>query len=459
MRRFIKPTLLACLCLASCTSFCYAKGETLIPLATDTAQSIAAASPTTVMQDVMVPVSTVSKPIQETVQSPILVAPVVEDPKLKKRAPSKKIDLRAVIFDPNAQFDAQAIEEGREMTKAEEAQYNINEALHGEAHALSTKGLLADKMKMNFEKGPIESIVPWVDYNGYFSNNWNGTDYKNTLYGINFADVGLNIHMRDKKTYARVMFSPIKSIEGRTYFQSFFADNYITRKVGKNNTVLAGNTWLPIGFEGKESPLVWQYFGRSQTSLRYSSVRALGTKVMGNYKYADYHVGVYSAGRAFTDWFPGPEVAGWVEFKPLANLDAKKYGKLTIGAGLNAGNASNSYKVATGGVKYEYKRLKAITEFGMGDGSNGALGCTSNKSKGINGTLAYRVTPKTEISARYDWFDPNTQKANDVRTEYTAGVSYFIKDYAARLMLNAVLYSLENGTYGTRLMVGTQIVL
>jgi hypothetical protein len=193
--------------------------------------------------------------------------------------------------------------------------------------------------------------------------------------------------------------------------------------------------------------------------MNYAGVRTIGGKWMGNYKYADYHLGVYSSERGFFDWFPGPEVAGWVELKPMANLDEKKYGKLTIGAGFNGGNAQSHYAVGMGAINYEYKRLRAITEFGMADGSNGALGYSKNKSSGINGTLAYRVTPRLQALVRYDQFDPNTNKANDMRREYTAGVNYFVKGQALKLMFNYVLYSMETGTYGSRILVGTQIIL
>ena len=434
MKKSKRSFLLASLCLLCCTNFAFAD-EAQVP---------------------------VSNKVNADVQSsnsvpPVLVAPVVvEAPKPTKPVVSRKVDLHAIIFDPNA--TVKPPENADEMTKADLYKYDINQALKGEVHAVTTKGLLADTMKMTFDKGPIDNIVPWVDYNGYFSNVWSGDTYKNTLYGINFADVGFNINMRDNKTYARVMFSPVKSVEGKTYFQSFFADNYVTHKITKNNTILIGNTWIPIGIEGKESPLVWQFFNRSQTSLNYSSVRALGTKLIGNYKYADYNLGFYSSGRGFVDWFPGPEVAGQIEFKPLANV-SEKYGKLTIATGFNAGNAQSHYAVATGAINYEYKRLRAITEFGMADGSNGALGYSGNKSKGINGTLAYRVTPRLQALVRYDHFDPNTDIANNIRTEYTAGINYFVKGQALKLMLNYTLYSIENGTYGNRILVGTQIVL
>ncbi len=452
MKKTIKPTLLALLCLFSCVNVCYADEINLNKVPNVTTPPVVTTT-TVSTQNGIVPVATMVS------QPPVLVAPVVEDSTLKKSEPSsKKIDLKAIIFDPNADFKAQATEENREMTKLEEAEYNLHEALHGEVQAVGTKGLLADQMKMNFKKGPIESISPWIDFNGSLSNIWTGDVYKNTTYGINFADIGINGKMRDGKTEFRFMISPVRSVEGNTYFNSFFADNYVTRKVGKHNKILVGNTWVPIGIEGKESPLVSQFFTRSQTSKTYGSVRALGTKVMGTYEFVDYHLGAYSSGRFFKDFFPGPEVAGWVDLKPLARTKGK-YGNLTIGAGFDGGNAQSHYAIGTAAVNYEYKRLRAIVEGGMADGSNGATGFTANKSGGSNGTLAYRITPKLQALVRYDQFDPDTNKANDMRTEYTAGFNYFIKEQALKLMLNFVHYTVENGTFGDRIMVGTQIII
>ena len=455
MKKLVKRALLVVLLTSSCVNFCYAQDS----LALVTGQSETNQNPNSAIENI----SSLSggKSQEATVGLPkqltnVLIAPPETDKKAK--TPSKKIDLQAVIFDPDANFKAEATEEGREMTKLEEAQYNLHEALHGEVEAISTKGLWADKMKINLEKGPIESISPWMDYSGNMSGTWNGGDYKNTLYNTYFADFGAHVKMRDGKTAFKFMFSPVKGNPDNNYMRTFFADNFVTRKVGKNNTILVGNTWLPIGFEGNESPLVWQFMNRSQTSMKYTSVRALGAKVMGNYKWADYQTGIYSSGRGFTDFFPGPEFAGWVSFKPLAATNGK-YGKLQVGTGFNAGNAQSSYAVLTGAVKYDYKRFQAVTEFGTANGSNGATGFTTNKSQGINGTLSYRVTPKLQTLIRYDQFDPNTQKDNDIRTEYTAGINYFVKGQALRFMLNYTMYTVQNGLFGNRILVGTQIVL
>lgn len=378
---------------------------------------------------------------------------ILESKRILKPA-NRKVDLHAIIFDPAAISK----EPAEEMNKTEVAKYKINEALHGEVSAASTKGLLEDTMKMTFEKGPVESIAPWIDYNGAFTNAWNGDTYANSTYGINFCDVGINGKMKDGKTTFRVMISPVRYIEGNTYFQSLFADNYVIRKLGKHNSILVGNTWVPNGVESKESPLTIPFFARSQISRTYGTARAIGTKIMGDYKLAEYQFGGYSAERFFKDFFPGPEFAGIVSLKPLG-LTNGKWGKLTMGGSMDAGNAESHFFVAGTHLIYEYKRLKASFEYASADGSNGSTGFSSNQSEGFYGTLAYRLTPRTQFLVRYDQFDPNKNKANDIRKEYTAGLNYFVKGQALKLMLNYVLYSVENGTYGSRIMAGTQFVL
>lgn len=409
-----------------------------------------------------IPVATKSS--ADTKNPPILIAPVVEDPKKRILKPAnRKVDLHAIIFDPAV--ISKPPEDASEMTKAEIAKYKINEALHGEVSAASTKGLLEDTMKMTFERGPIESLSPWVDYNGCFQNIWSGDNYQNTLYGINFQDVGINGKFRTKddpasgkKTVFRIMYNTGKEIVGNTYLQSFMADNYIMRYWTKDDQVLVGYARTSVGLEGAESPFTIPFFARSQISRTYGNVRALGIKAQGNHKLYDYSVGMFSSGRFFRDFFPGEEFVLLASVKPLGLTDGK-YGKLTLGGSIDGGNAESRFFVAGTHLNYEYKRLKATFEYASANGSNGSTGFTSADSEGFYGTLAYRITPRLQAVVRYDQFDPNKTKANDRRTEYTAGLNYYVKGQALKLMLNYVYYTLENGTYGSRIMAGTQIIL
>lgn len=392
-----------------------------------------------------------------------LQTPVKDQQKRLLKPANRKVDLRAIIFDPTV--TVKVPENIQEMTAAEAAKYKIKEALHCEVTVPSTKGLLEDTMKMTFERGPIESIAPWIDFSSNFSNIWAGEDYKNTTYGINFNDVGINGKFRTnddpasgKKTVFRLMYNVGKEVPGNTYLQSFLADNYIMRYWTRDDQILLGYARSAIGIEGGESPFTIPFFGRSQISRTYGNVRSLGVKAQGVHNYYDYSLGFFSSGRFFKDFFPGPEFTGLVSVKPLAFTDGK-WGKITAGGSLNAGNAESNYCVGGAHLIYDYKRLKASFEYASADGSNGSTGFTKNQSEGYYGTLAYRVSPRIQALVRYDQFDPNKSKANDIRTEYTAGLNYFVKGQALKLMLNYVYYTVENGAFGSRIMTGAQIIL
>lgn len=393
-----------------------------------------------------------------------LVAPVVEPPKHLLAPANRKVDLHAIIFDPTV--TVKPPENADEMSKAELAKYDIQHALHCEVSEPSKKGLLEDTMKMTFTKGPIEYISPWVDFNGSFSNVWSGEDYKNSLYNINFQDVGFNGKFRTKddpksgkQTVFRLMYNTGKLIPGTSYLEGFMADNYIMRYWTKDDQLLAGYARAAVGIEGGESPFTIPFFGRSQISRTYGNVRTLGVKAQGTHKYYDYSAGLFSSGRYFQKWFPGPEFVGLVSVKPLAFANGK-LGKLTLGGSMNSGSAEiDRYSVLGTHAIYEYKRLKLSAEYAKADGSNGSTGYSGNSSEGFYGTVAYRITPRLQALFRADRFDPNKNVANDIRTEYTAGLNYFVKGQALKLMVNYVYYTVENGQYGSRIMVGTQLII
>lgn len=468
MRKNINITLMAIVLSCAAVNFSYAQDTTVkTPEQSPIAQSLPAvntANTAVQPQGQTLPAS--ASPIVDVANQtpPKLVAPVVvETPKRFLKPANRKVDLHAIIFDPTV--TVKAPENAAEMTRTELAKYDIDHALHGEVTAPSTKGLLEDTMKMTFEKGPVESIAPWIDYSGAWTGAWTGANYTNSTYGINFQDIGLNGKFRTKddpasgkKTVFRLMYNTGKEIVGNTYMQSFMADNYIMRYWTKDDQILLGYARAAVGIEGGESPFTIPFFARSQISRTYGNVRTLGLKAQGTHKLYDYSAGFFSSGRFFKDTFAGPEFVGLLSVKPLGLTDGR-YGKLTMGGSLNAGNAEDHYCVTGAHAIYEYKRLKASFEYATADGSNGSTGFSGNSSEGYYGTLAYRITPRLQALVRYDSFDPNKNVANDRRTEYTAGLNYFIKGQALKLMLNYVYYTVENGTYGSRIMAGTQIIL
>lgn len=420
-----------------------------------------------VSPDVQKNENTLSEVANVSAPSLILSTPVVEDVKakdadvsedVKKKILDKKLDLKAVIFDPSADFKAQAEEEGREMTKEEIYKYKIHEALHGEVKAIDSVPLLKEYTTLHFDKGPIESITPSFLFRGRMSQMWTGENYANTLFNLDFADFIVDAKFRDGKTVFKLMVNPSRPVDNTTYMQSFLEYLYIQRQMTKNNKLLVGMTRQQVGLEAAYGAAGTPLFARSQVSRTYGNSFVPGIVWSGNYQLVDYSLAGASSTRWLKDFFPGPEFTGHVNFKPLAKTDGK-YGKLALGGSLNAGNAESHYTVGMAHLVYEYKRLKGIVEYGSADGSNGSTGFTANRSEGFYGNLAYRVTPKLEAMVRYDQFDPNKDKANDRRTEYTAGLNYYLKGQALRIMLNYVYYTVENGAYGSRILVGTQILL
>jgi hypothetical protein len=65
-------------------------------------------------------------------------------------------------------------------------------------------------------------------------------------------------------------------------------------------------------------------------------------------------------------------------------------------------------------------------------------GISTNKAEGLYTTLAYRITPKIQVVGRYDQYRPNLNISDNMQKEYSAGINYFIKGQALKLMLNYV---------------------
>ena len=110
---------------------------------------------------------------------------------------------------------------------------------------------------------------------------------------------------------------------------------------------------------------------------------------------------------------------------------------------------------------YEYKKLFVNFEWANADGSNGgSSGVQSTKnSTGFYTTIGYRITPKLQILARYDQFDPDKNIRHNNRREYSVGLNYFVKGQALRLIVNYVFCQNDSAKDSHRIMLGTQILL
>ena len=282
-------------------------------------------------------------------------------------------------------------------------------------------------------------------------------DDNDTYYKFNNIDLGINGKFRDGKTFyeARLRFAPQ---DRYSYLQYLPSNIYIANTSIPHHTIIVGNTRTPTGYEGSKSSTVIPTIARAQISRNFGNTRQLGARVKGNYSLVEYDLGGYSSDTYFEKFFPGAEFAGWVSLKPLGKTNGK-YGRLKVGSGMTAGQNGSDYTVFGAYASYEYRKFYANFEWGKANGYNGSRGISNNKAEGLYTTLAYRITPKFQIVGRYDQYRPDLNVADNMQKEYTAGLNYFLKGQALKLMLNYMYCNNESKADSHRIILGTQVLL
>ena len=315
--------------------------------------------------------------------------------------------------------------------------------------------LLQDELTFKYKKGPVDKVQFYGAFQGNFNGLFSGNDY-DTTYDLNIFEAGVVGDLKDKNTDFKLQFN-FKPVEGQNFLQGFITDAYIMNTAIPNHKIIVGNSRNQVGVDGGASSYTLPFAARSQIARNFGNTRALGVRVVGNYSLADYSLALNSSDRYFHEFFAGPEFTGWLNFKPLGLTDGR-YGHLVLGTGLNAGHRDESYTVGGAYIGYSYKKFAANAEYSIADGYNGR-NFSSNKATGFYTTVSYRLTKKLHVLARYDQFDPNRDISGDLRREYTAGLNYFIKGQALRLILNYVFCDNENAEDSHRVILGTQILL
>lgn len=315
--------------------------------------------------------------------------------------------------------------------------------------------LLKEELTFYPQKGAISKVQFYGAYQGDLSSSWQKGDY-DFGYDYNYGQIGAVGKFRNTKTDFKVVLNP-KPNNNFNYMQHFVAEAYLVNNNIPHHKVVVGFSRNQVGKEGGSSSYILPFVTRSQIARNFGSTRALGVRLIGNYSLLDYNLALNSSDRFFRDWFPGTEFTGWVDFKPLGKTDGK-YGRLIIGGGLNAGKNVTNYTVGSLYVAYKYKKLWTNFEYGIADGYNGSA-VSTNKAMGFNGTIGYKIIPQLQVIARYDFFDPNRDTDHNNRQEYTAGINYFIKGQALRLILNYVFCQNQATQDSHRIIFATQLLL
>ena len=315
--------------------------------------------------------------------------------------------------------------------------------------------LLRPELTFKPQKGIISKVQYYGAFQGDLTSSFAKSDY-DTSYDVGFFQVGAIGKFRGSKNDFKILFNP-KPANGRTYMQNFIADAYIINSSIPHHKIVVGYSRNQIGKEGGASSYILPFVMRSQIARNFGSTRALGVRLIGNYSLMDYNLAFNSSDRYFHTPFAGPEFTGWLDFKPFGKTDGR-YGNLMVGGGLNAGHNRTTYTVGSFYVGYKYKRLWTNFEYGIADGYNGTR-VSTDKAQGFNYTIGYKIHPRIQLIARYDQFDPDRDVAHNTRREYSAGINYFIKGQAVRLILNYVFCNNQNLEDSHRIIIGTQLLL
>lgn len=298
----------------------------------------------------------------------------------------------------------------------------------------------------------------WAGYNGNLDIDFTEGNGTSVDYDFNAITAAIDGSSKNDTLYFRLMtrFMPKSH---RNVMQTIFSDVYIGTEKIPHHKVQIGNFRPKVGHEGTMSTYTLPFITRAQISREFGTVRKLGAKIEGDYSFIDYNFGLYSSGTFFQEFFPGAEFDGWINIKPLAKTDGK-YGKLVIGGGIQGGRRDNNYFVTGIHTGWEYKRLRADFEWAKANGYNGNSGISTRRhAEGFYASIGYMITKKLQFLVRFDQFDPDKRVAHNNKREYSAGINYFIKGQALRLMLNYVYCQKDASKDSHRIMIGTQIIL
>lgn len=383
----------------------------------------------------------------------------VEDIKKPEVNEAIKIDIPALI-EETEEDKTEEVEEIEAAEAVKEAQIEKTEPKKAELEynvIYDNTPLLKKYTHMNFKEGPFEYLKPSFTYSGNMNMGPIGEEDYHTMYNNSLVDFQINGKFRNAPIEFVGQYN-LLSKSKYNYMQTLLKDNFLRFNYIPHHSVTVGYFRLPTGIEGESGARTLPFINKSQMAKTFGNTRGLGFKIEGNYSLADYNIGVTSSDRMFQKFFPGAEFNSWFNLKPLGKTHGE-YGELKIGGGLQAGRRDENYLVVSTGLSYKYKKMALFAEYGISDGSNGSTGFTKKRAQGVVITAAYNITKKLQFLIRYDMFQPDRTESTKTISEYSAGINYFIRGSALKLMLNYVYRHQPAKTDSHRIIFGTQIVL
>lgn len=316
--------------------------------------------------------------------------------------------------------------------------------------------LLKDDLTFKYSRGPVSQLQLFGGYRGSLNSIFLPHNYSTEYDSMSF-ETGLYGKFRNPNYNFKVMFKPLP-VRGVDYYESFLGDLYVMNSQIPHHQIIAGYSRVQNGIEGSISSFILPFANRSQIARYFGNSRSLNLRLLGNYEYFDYSMSYGSSGRYITSGLPGTEFSGQFSIKPFGSQDGK-FGKLSIGAGINVGHNRNNYSVGNIYAAYKHKKFWSTVEVAVADGYNGSKGVSANKASGYAITAGWKFNPHLQVITRIDQFDPDRNKKHNNRREYTAGINWFLRGQALKFILNFVYCENQNAKDSFRIILGTQIML
>lgn len=271
---------------------------------------------------------------------------------------------------------------------------------------------------------------------------------------VNFNSVELTTEtlFRDNKTKLNVSYNFVRDLDYDNHFFQKFSNLYVDHQFTKNQKIRIGNARVPVGIEGGLSSSKMKLIKKGQIHRNFADARSFGIRNIGEYKYADYDIGMYDSSRFMNRMFQGTEFAGNLAVKPLAKFNGK-YGDLKLGSSIDVGDAdhANHYSVYSAYAQYQYEKWYWDFEYSHANGAGGKYIDDTN-GQGFFTTVAYKITPKIEVLGRYDYYKENVNPSQ----EFTAGINFY-NNPNCKFVLNYVYKLAEKSSSDShKIYIGTR---
>lgn len=317
---------------------------------------------------------------------------------------------------------------------------------------------LFSKKGLEFDNSIVNSVKVNMLYSGhlYYTHTEHLGGY--TKYDFNTVEPGITVRLNDNKTEASLKYNFTRHIEGYTNrFSEKFSAAYVSHNITDNQKIVFGQyTRTPVSVDGGMSIYKQDFISKTQLGRTLGNVISVGIRNVAEYKYLDYDIGLYDSTRYMQDFGRGLDFTVSATAKPLAGIENNK-NNLKIGASYNTGKYGVNYSQYSLYTSYDREKIHAIVEYANANGYNGMV-ASANKAQGLYTSVVYDITPKLSVMARYDIFDPNTQKSKNTSKEYTVGINYMLFKNM-KLMLNYVLSEGHNKPTSNCIIFATRFII